>query len=110
MTAKPRCWPPEPGSGLWPDQSGHLWERYVPPGQPGDGGPVLLRCVVTGEVLPADTVWDSYGPLVMPQALAAALRREAHDIECRTSAATAAPGGPRGHAERLYKRAERIAP
>lgn len=100
MTSKPKCWPPEPGSGLWTDRLGREWEAYQRPG--------LLRNISSGEVRDADEVWDAWGPLIMPAGLAAALRRHGHEVECATSGR---PVGDRAaDIAALYDRADRIAP
>lgn len=100
MTSKPKCWPPEPGSGLWTDRLGRLWEPYQRAG--------LLRNPSSGEVRDADEVWCAYGPLIMPAALAAALRRHGHELEC--AAAGPLPAERVAEVEARYARADRVDP
>lgn len=102
MTGKPRGWPPEPGDGVWVSPAGDQFVSLRP-------GRLSPTDNVAAE-RDADEVWESEGPLIAPSRLSAALRQHAHEIECRTSAAARAPGGPLDDADRLYRKAEQVSP
>jgi hypothetical protein len=109
MTAKPSSWPPQPGDGPYIDRLGGQW-LPVAVGKLrrlGDDDP--------GAVHDADTIWNTRGPLITPRQArdrAAALRRDAHETECRTgrTADVDSDVPALADAARAYQRAEVIWP